>query len=165
VRQCCAARGHLRKCDVHAAVPVAPLVASATGTRTAARTVTDNAPGRPQTAPLTGTGTNPPLAIRTQSYSCANNACDISGHGNPLLNNLFRTTFEASGGAPPYTWSGNPPAGLRLRPSGLLLGAPTTLGTQTFAVTDSAGATATGTFSLTVTNRQRRAPAARPAGN
>jgi trimeric autotransporter adhesin len=129
---------------------------SATGTRTAALTVTDNAPGSPQTAPLTGTGTgtNPPLAISTQFYSCANNVCDISAQGNPFLNNFFSNTFQASGGSPPYTWSGTPPAGLTLRPSGLLVGAPTTLGTHTFTVTvtDSAGATATGTFSLTVTN-------------
>jgi hypothetical protein len=128
---------------------------SATGTRTAALTVTDNAPGSPQTAPLTGTGTgtNPPLAISTQFYSCASNVCDISNQGNPFLGNFFSNTFQASGGAPPYTWSGPPPAGLTLRPSGLLLGAPTTLGTQAFTVTvtDSAGATATGTFSLTVT--------------
>src|SRR5262249_50097562 len=62
-------------------------------------------------------------------------------------------TFLASGGTPPYTWAGQPPAGLTLRPSGLLLGSPTTIGTSTFTVTvtDAAGATATGTFSLTVT--------------
>jgi hypothetical protein len=135
---------------------------SATGTRTATLTVTDNAPGSPQTAPLTGTGTgtNPPLAINTQFYSCANNVCDISASGNPFINNFFSNTFQASGGAPPYTWSGNPPAGLTLRPSGLLLGAPTTLGTQTFTVTvtDSAGATATGTFSLTVTGPPAPSP-------
>jgi hypothetical protein len=137
---------------------------SATGTRTAALTVTDNAPGSPQTAPLTGTGTgtNPPLAINTQFYSCASNVCDISTSGNPFINNFFSNTFQASGGSPPYTWSGNPPAGLTLRPSGLLLGAPATLGTTTFTVTvtDSAGATATGTFSLTVTN----SPAPSPPG-
>ena len=135
---------------------------SATGTRTAALTVTDNAPGSPQTAPLTGTGTgtSPPLAISTQFYSCASNVCDISAQGNPFLNNFFSNTFQASGGAPPYTWSGTPPAGLTLRPSGLLLGAPTTLGTQTFTVTvtDAAGATATGTFSLTVTGPPAPSP-------
>jgi hypothetical protein len=138
---------------------------SATGTRTAALTVTDNAPGSPQTAPLTGTGTgtNPPLAISTQFYSCASNVCDIGAGHNVFINNFFSNSFEATGGAPPYTWSGTPPAGLTLRPSGLLLGAPTTLGgpqTFTVTVTDSAGATATGTFSLTVTG----APAPSPPG-
>jgi hypothetical protein len=129
---------------------------SATGTRTGTLNVADNAAGSPQTVPLsgTGTGTNPPLAIMTQFYSCASNVCDISGQGNPFLGNFFSNTFEATGGAPPYTWSGTPPAGLTLRPSGLLVGTAATLGTQTFTVTvtDSAGATATGTFSLTVTS-------------
>jgi hypothetical protein len=135
---------------------------SATGTRTAALTVTDNAPGSPQTAPLTGTGTgtNPPLAINTQFFTCTNGVCDIGAGSNVFVSNFFSASFEATGGAPPYTWSGNPPAGLTLRPSGLLLGAPTTLGTQTFTVTvtDSAGATATGTFSLTVTGPPAPSP-------
>jgi hypothetical protein len=128
---------------------------TATGTRTAALTVTDNAPGSPQTAPLTGTGTgtNPPLAIDTQFFTCTGGVCDIGAGSNVFVNNFFTTTFQASGGAPPYAWSGQPPAGLTLRSSGLLLGAPTMLGTSQFTVTvtDAAGATATGTFSLTVT--------------
>jgi Abnormal spindle-like microcephaly-assoc'd, ASPM-SPD-2-Hydin/Putative Ig domain len=135
---------------------------SATGTRTAALTVTDNAPGSPQTAPLTGTGTgtNPPLAINTQFFTCTNGVCDIGAGSNVFVSNFFSASFEATGGAPPYTWSGNPPAGLTLRPSGLLLGTPTTLGTQTFTVTvtDSAGTTATGTFSLTVTGSPTPSP-------
>ena len=128
---------------------------SATGTRTATLNVTDNAAGSPQTVPLTGTGTgtNPPLTIMTQFYTCTGGVCDISGEGNPFTGNFFSNSFEATGGSPPYTWSGQPPAGLTLRPTGLLLGAATTTGTQTFTVTvtDSAGASVTGTFSLTVT--------------
>lgn len=65
---------------------------SATGTRTATLNVTDNAAGSPQTVPLTGTGTNPPLAIMTQFYTCANGVCDISGQGNPVINNFFSNT-------------------------------------------------------------------------
>src|SRR5918912_3218541 len=129
---------------------------TASGTRSAAFTVTDNAANSPQSAPLTGTGTgqNPPLAIDTQFFTCANSVCDVGAGGNVFVNNFFTTTFNASGGAPPYTWSGQPPAGLTLRPSGLLLGAPSVKGTSTFTVTvtDSAGAKATGTFSLTVTD-------------
>src|SRR5204862_508162 len=55
---------------------------------------------------------------------------------------------------PPYTWSGQLPAGMTLRSSGLVLGAPTTRGTSTFpvTVTDATGATATGAFSMTVTS-------------
>jgi hypothetical protein len=128
---------------------------TATGTRTAAVVYTDNAANSPQTAPLTGTGTgtNPPLAINDQFFTCANGVCDIGAGSNVFVNNFFTTTFEASGGTSPYTWSGQPPAGLTLRPSGLLLGAPTTLGTSQFTVTvtDAAGAPASGTFSLTVT--------------
>ena len=137
---------------------------TATGTRTAALTITDNAPGSPQTAPLTGTctGTNPPLAINTQFFTCTGGVCDIGAGSNVFVNNFFTTTFQASGGTAPYAWSGQPPAGLTLRPSGLLLGAPTMLGTSQFTVTvtDAAGATATGRFSLTVTG----APPPTPPG-
>jgi hypothetical protein len=128
---------------------------TATGTRTAALTVIDNAPGSPQTAALTGTGTgtSPPLAINTQFFICTGGVCDIGAGSNVFVTNFFTTTSLASGGTTPYTWTGQPPAGLTLRPSGLLLGAPTSTGTTTFTVTvtDATGATATGTFSLTVT--------------
>jgi Putative Ig domain/Abnormal spindle-like microcephaly-assoc'd, ASPM-SPD-2-Hydin len=127
-----------------------------TGTRSAAFTLTDNAANSPQTVPLTGTGTgtNPALAIDTQFFSCANGVCDIGAGSNVFVNNFFTTTFSATGGTAPYTWSGQVPAGLTLRPSGLLLGSPTVKGTSTFTVTvtDASGAKATGTFSLTVTD-------------
>jgi hypothetical protein len=130
------------------------------GTRTASFVVTDNAPNSPQSAPLTGTGTTPPgtppppLTIDTQFFTCTNGVCDVGAGSNVFVNNFFTTTFRATGGTEPYRWSGTLPAGLTLRPSGLALGAPSTLGTQTFqvTVTDAAGSTATGTFSLTVTN-------------
>jgi hypothetical protein len=127
---------------------------TASGTRSAALTVTDNAPNSPQTAPVTGTGTgtNPPLAINTQFFSCTGGVCDIGANSNVFVNNFFTRTFEASGGTAPYTWSGTPPSGLTLRPSGLMLGAPSATGTFRFnvTVTDATGAKATGTFSLTV---------------
>jgi Putative Ig domain len=127
-----------------------------TGTRTATVTYTDNAPNSPQTATLTGggTGTTAPLAINTQFMTCSGGVCDIGAGSNVFVNNFFTTTFLASGGTPPYRWSGQLPAGLTLRSSGLVIGDPTTLGTSTFKVTvgDASGATATGTFSLTVTN-------------
>src|SRR5437763_11999848 len=129
---------------------------TATGTRSGTFILTDNAPNSPQTVPITGTGTgtNPPLAIDNQFFTCANGVCDIGAGHNVFVNNFFTTTFTASGGTAPYTWSGQAPAGLTLRPSGLLLGSPTTKGTSTFTVTvtDASGATATGTFSLTVTD-------------
>ena len=129
---------------------------TASGTRSAAFTLTDNAANSPQTVPLTGTGsgTNAPLAIDSRFFECANGVCDVGAGQNVFVNNFFTTTFMASGGTAPYTWSGQLPAGLTLRQSGLALGAPTTKGTSTFTVTvtDAAGATASGRFSLTVTD-------------
>ena len=129
---------------------------TAGGTRSATFTLTDNAANSPQTAAITGTGAGdtPPLSIDTQFFACTNGVCDVAAGSNVFVNNFFTTTFLANGGTPPYTWSGVPPSGMTLRPSGLLLGALTTLGTSTFqvTVTDAAGSTASGTFSLTVTN-------------
>jgi hypothetical protein len=129
---------------------------TASGARSATFILTDNAAGSPQTVPIsgTGTGTNPPLAIDSRFFTCANGVCDIGAGHNVFVNNFFSTSFLASGGTAPYTWSGQVPAGLTLRSSGLLLGAPSLKGTSTFtvSVTDAAGATATGTFSLTVTD-------------
>jgi hypothetical protein len=131
--------------------------------RSATFLLTDNAANSPQTVPISGTGTgqNPPLAIDSR-FTCANGVCEIGAGHNVFVNNFFSTTFSASGGTAPYTWSGQVPAGLTLRPSGLLLGAPSAKATSTFpvTVTDATGATATGTFSLTVTD----APPPTPAG-
>lgn len=129
---------------------------TASGARSATFILTDNGANSPQTVPIngTGTGTNPPLAIDSRFFTCANGVCDIGAGHNVFVANFFSTSFLASGGTAPYTWSGQVPAGLTLRPSGLLLGAPSATGTSTFTVTvtDAAGATASGTFSLTVTN-------------
>jgi hypothetical protein len=129
---------------------------TASGARSATFILTDNAASSPQTVPIsgTGTGTNPPLTIDTQFFTCANGVCDVGAGRNVFVNNFFSTSFTASGGTAPYSWSGQVPPGLTLRSSGLLLGAPTVKGTPTFTVTvtDAAGTSATGTFSLTVTD-------------
>jgi hypothetical protein len=134
------------------------------GARSATFILTDNAADSPQSAPLSGTGAGATAAvsINTQFFTCANGVCDIGAGSNVFVNNFFTTTFLASGGTQPYTWTGQPPSGLTLRPSGLLLGAPTTIGTTTFpvTVTDASGGSATGTFSLTVTGP----PAPTPPG-
>ena len=67
----------------------------------------------------------------------------------------YSQTLAASGGIPPYTWaisSGTLPPGLALSSAGAITGTPTTAGTYSFTVrvTDSAPATITKTFSLTV---------------
>src|ERR1044071_3764423 len=105
---------------------------TASGTRSATFILTDNAANSPQTVPIsgTGTGTNPPLAIDTRFFTCANGVCDIGAGRNVFVNNFFTTTCAAGGGAAPYTWSGQVRAGLTLRSSGLLLGAPSTKGTS-----------------------------------
>jgi hypothetical protein len=137
---------------------------TASGTRSGTLIVTDNAANSPQTVPITGTGsgTTPALSINTQFMTCTNGVCDIGANRNVFVNNFFSTSFLVNGGTAPYTWTASLPSGLTLRPSGLLLGSPTTLGTSTFSatVTDASGATATGTFSLTVT----AAPAPTPSG-
>jgi Putative Ig domain/Abnormal spindle-like microcephaly-assoc'd, ASPM-SPD-2-Hydin len=129
---------------------------TASGARSATFILTDNAAGSPQTVPISGSGTgqNPPLAIDSRFFACANGVCDIGAGHNVFVKNFFSTSFLASGGTAPYTWSGQVPTGLTLRPSGLLLGAPSATGTSTFTVTvtDAAGATASGRFSLTATN-------------
>ena len=127
-----------------------------TGTRSATLIVTDNAPNSPQTASITGTGagTTPAPALDNRFFSCTNGVCDVGAGSNVFVNNFFTTTFLATGGSPPYTFSGQAPAGETLRPSGLMLGSPTIKGTQTFSVTvtDSTGASATGTYSISVTD-------------
>src|SRR4051794_16522462 len=132
-----------------------------TGTRTANYVFTHN--NVDSNVPLTGSGAGntPPLAINNQFMTCTNGVCDIGAGSNVFVNNFFATSFLASGGHSPYTWSGTVPAGLALRPSGLVFGSPTTLGTSTFnvTVTDADGSTATGTFSLTVASPPGPTPA------
>jgi hypothetical protein len=67
----------------------------------------------------------------------------------------YSQALSAAGGAPPYAWSvasGTLPAGFTLSSAGVISGAPTTAEASTFGitVTDSAAATASQTFSLTV---------------
>lgn len=135
----------------------------AAGTRTATLTVTDNAPGSPQTAALSGTGANdpnapppPPMAVDTQFMSCANGVCDPGANRNVFVRNFFSTNFTTTGGTAPFTWSvlaGQLPGGLTLTPAGVLFGVTTATGTSTFTVrvSDANGATATQPMTMTVT--------------
>ena len=65
-------------------------------------------------------------------------------------------TLTATGGTPPYSWtvnSGTLPSGLALSAAGAFSGTPTTPGTYSFTVqvTDSANATVSQTFQITIT--------------
>ena len=136
-----------------------------TGTMPENLVFTDNAANSPQTVPMTGTGTGTqtPLSIDDQFFACAGGVCDITNNDPRIVNNFYATGFTAQGGTPPYTWSSSQvPSGMTLHASGLLFGDPTVLGTTTFqvTVTDAAGATQTGTFSLPT----RNAPAPTPPG-
>lgn len=103
--------------------------------------------------------TNGQLAASTLALVVATAALQITTLP-PLFNGQigspYSQVFSAAGGSPPYTWSlasGNS-GGLTLDPSsGVLSGTPQTAGTFTFVVrvTDSAGATTTQSFSVTVT--------------
>jgi uncharacterized protein (TIGR03437 family) len=71
------------------------------------------------------------------------------------VNTAYSQTMAASGGTPPYTkWStsGTLPAGLALASTGQWSGTPTTAGTFSFTVqvSDSAGASASASFQLTI---------------
>ena len=68
----------------------------------------------------------------------------------------YSQTLAATGGVPPYTWSiisGALPSGLTLSSAGVIAGTPTVIGNYAFAAQaqDSSSATASQSFSLTVT--------------
>jgi hypothetical protein len=102
-------------------------------------TVRDSA-GLTATASLSLTIT-PPLAISTSSLAPA------------TAQSSYNATLSATGGIPPYTWSGTGVDGLALSATGALSGAPAQPGTfmQSVTVRDSAGLTANASLSLTVT--------------
>jgi hypothetical protein len=70
----------------------------------------------------------------------------------------YKTVLSASGGTPPYRWAivGSLPTGLSIDPTtGIISGTPAAAGSYNFAVqvSDSAGATATKAFALTINPR------------
>lgn len=134
-----------------------------TGTMPDSIVYTDNAANSPQTVPITGTGTGTPtpLSIDDQFYACSGGVCDITDNDPAIVNNFYANSFIAQGGVPPYTWSSSQvPSGMALHSTGLIFGDPATLGTTTFqaTVTDAAGHTVTGTFSLPTVNPPAPAP-------
>ena len=69
------------------------------------------------------------------------------------MQSTYSQPLAASGGTAPYTWSVNASVpGLNFNPAGLWSGTPTAVGTYSFTVqvTDSSGASASASFSLTI---------------
>src|SRR5439155_24039260 len=71
---------------------------------------------------------------------------------NGTVGSAYSLSLEASGGSPPYQWSGSAPAGLSLAPNGAITGTLTTAGTFNFTatVTDDASRTANRNFRITI---------------
>jgi len=77
--------------------------------------------------------------------------------GSATLGNSYSTTLGATGGTSPYTWqlsAGSLPAGLTLSSNGTISGTPTSVTNSSFTVTatDTASRTASGTYSLAVSD-------------
>jgi len=75
-----------------------------------------------------------------------------SGLPSGAVGTPYSQTLSATGGTPPYTWSGTLPAGLTLNAAGVITGSPTSAGPFQFTVTvtDSASNEASQQFTLTV---------------
>jgi hypothetical protein len=76
-----------------------------------------------------------------------------TGISPPTLGTSFSLAFGATGGTPPYTWSGTGlPSGVTIISTGTLSGTPTALGTSsiTVTVTDSGGLKTSETLNLTI---------------
>jgi uncharacterized protein (TIGR03437 family) len=129
--------------------------ASGTGPGQATFIVQANPGGARQTA----------INVAGQNFSIVQSAAGVGGAlsitSNPTLpsatvNSAYSFTFQATGGTPPYLWTGGIglPAGMSLSTTGVLGGTPSVTGTYTFAVqvSDAAGAIFPQTFTLAVTS-------------
>jgi uncharacterized protein (TIGR03437 family) len=111
--------------------------------------VVTDAASRMQSANLTLT-VEPPLTVTsaTQNFQFFVR----QNYGPP--SGLSSTTFQASGGTPPYSWGASGlPSGLQINPStGVLVGSPNQPGTfpTTITATDSTGRTGSAIFNLSV---------------
>lgn len=111
------------------------------GTFSFSVTVTDST-GTTATQGYSITVTGTPLSITTTSPLAS---------GNLGVN--YSVQFQAAGGTAPYSWTaGTLPAGLTFSGAGVLSGTPNAAGTFTIGVrvTDSAKATASGSFAITI---------------
>ncbi|HYM75013.1 MAG TPA: FG-GAP-like repeat-containing protein [Candidatus Dormibacteraeota bacterium] len=128
----------------------------ASGARAASLSITDTAPGSPQTVSLSGTGV---LQLVVTTTSLPGGTVGVA----------YSQALAATGGTTPYTWSvssGSLPAGLSLTAAGVISGTPTTAGTANFTVkvTDSKGLTATKPLSIVIVNQLAITTTSLPGG-
>ncbi len=122
--------------------------------------VLSGTPGASGTFTFTALVTDGASATASKSFSVTITPTLVIASVSPLAGGTVGTalsrTLTATGGTSPYTWtvsSGTPPTGLSLSNGGILSGTPTTSGTFAFTalVTDSASATASKSFNVTIT--------------
>jgi Putative Ig domain len=105
-------------------------------------------------ASLTGCGSH-----SSTSTHAAGLAVSTPSLPNGTIGATYQQGLAATGGTPPYSWStvsseGALPSGLTLNGAGMISGIPMTVQTSSFMVevSDSAGSTADGSFSITINN-------------
>jgi hypothetical protein len=105
-----------------------------------------------QVLTLTGTGVaaGAQPAVITEGDICGSGVCSITGGGGTIAGDFFATQLSATGGTPPYTWSGQVSDGLTIQPDGVIFGTPTHTATFTVTVTDATGASGTAALSVNV---------------
>lgn len=124
------------------------------GTNQTASTSPESSPST-ASSPITNVAPASPSSAPSASAPAANGLAvtSIPTHNGEVSVIYLAVTLQASGGTPPYSWSatGMPP-GLSVSTAGVVTGNNTTAGKYSFTaqVTDSTGATATGTKSMTV---------------
>jgi hypothetical protein len=106
------------------------------------------------TVVITATDVNGLTAKATYTVTIAPQlVISTTSAGTATLGSSFSATLAATGGTPPYTWSGsNLPAGFSLAANGTLSGTPTVAGAVSFSATviDSNKVSTTKTISVTV---------------
>ncbi len=112
-------------------------------------------PPSPSLLPVTASPSPSPSSQPTASAPAANGlaVASIPTHNGEVGVIYLAVTLQASGGTGPYTWAGTGmPPGLSVSPQGVVTGNNTTAGKYAFTVqvTDSTGATATGSQNMTV---------------
>ena len=118
-----------------------------TGTPTTAGSVSVSASVSDTANPPNVASANLPLTVNPPTLTIT-----TSGLPNGAVGTPYSQTLAASGGTPPYTWSGTPPAGLTLAGNGAISGTPTTVGTYTvnIQVTDAQSRTANRALALRI---------------